>query len=105
MREAHHVATVRAAEDALRARLPAGTLMARAAAGLAAVVARLLPAVYGARVVLLVGAGDNGGDTLYAGVRLARRGARVDAVLLRPERTHAAGLAALIGAGGRVAAP
>ena len=32
-------------------------------------------APYGARVLLLVGAGDNGGDTLYAGARLARRGA------------------------------
>ena len=58
--------------------------------------------MYGARVVLLVGGGDNGGDALYAGARLARRGAGVSAVLLG-SRTHEGGLAALLGAGGRVA--
>ncbi|CAM5667778.1 Alanine racemase [Streptomyces hirsutus] len=57
--------------------------------------------VYGSRVVLLVGSGDDGGDALYAGARLARRGAGVTAVLLAPERAHAAGLAALRRAGGR----
>ncbi|MEU6749785.1 NAD(P)H-hydrate epimerase, partial [Spirillospora sp. NPDC046719] len=66
MRYAHEVGKVRAAERALMARLPDGALMQRAAAGLAAVCARVLPAVYGARVVLLVGGGDNGGDALYA---------------------------------------
>lgn len=81
---------------------PAGDLMARAAAGLAAVCVELLPATYGARIVLLVGAGHNGGDTMYAGTRLARRGARVDAVLLAPERAHAGSLAALRAAGGRI---
>ena len=41
--------------------------------------------------MLLVGSGDNGGDALYAGARLARRGARVDALLLgRPGRTRPA---------------
>ncbi|GAA4922841.1 bifunctional ADP-dependent NAD(P)H-hydrate dehydratase/NAD(P)H-hydrate epimerase [Nonomuraea thailandensis] len=84
------------------ARLPEGTLMQRAAAGLAAVCADLLGRVYGRRVVLLVGSGDNGGDALYAGERLARRGARVDAVLAG-SRTHEAGLRALLDAGGRVA--
>ena len=49
--------------------------MQRAATGLATVCLRLLPQVYGARVVLLVGSGNNGGDALYAGARLARRGA------------------------------
>lgn len=48
--------------------------MQRAAAGLAVVCAQLLGRVYGSRVVLLVGSGDNGGDALYAGARLARRG-------------------------------
>jgi len=102
VRPAHDVEQVRAAEAALMARLPQGTLMQRAAAGLAAVCAGLLDRVYGGRVVLLVGSGDNGGDALYAGARLARRGARVDAILLRPEKAHAGGLAALRGAGGRV---
>src|ERR1700756_2798480 len=76
MRNAHAVADVRAAEQALMAALPPGTLMQRAAAGLAAVCAGLLPRVYGSRVVVLAGSGDNGGDALYAGARLARRGAR-----------------------------
>ncbi|MFF5963975.1 NAD(P)H-hydrate dehydratase [Streptomyces collinus] len=103
MRTAYSVETVRTAERELMARLPEGALMQRAAAGLAAACADLLGRVYGSRVVLLVGSGDNGGDALYAGARLARRGAGVTAVLLAPERTHAAGLAALRRAGGRVA--
>ncbi|MFF1507720.1 NAD(P)H-hydrate dehydratase [Streptomyces sp. NPDC058326] len=104
MRTAHRVETVRAAEAALMDRLPPGALMARAAAGLAAACFSLLGKgrVYGARVVLLVGSGDNGGDALYAGVRLARRGAAVTAVLLG-SRAHEGGLAAFRAAGGRVA--
>jgi hydroxyethylthiazole kinase-like uncharacterized protein yjeF len=101
---AYPVAEIRAAESALMATLPPGTLMQRAAAGLAAVCADVLGGPYGARVVLLVGSGDNGGDTLYAGARLARRGARVDALLLGGDRTHAGGLAALRRAGGHVIA-
>ncbi len=84
------------------ARLPEGALMQRAAAGLAAACADVLGRVYGSRVVLLVGSGDNGGDALYAGARLARRGAGVRAVLLTPGRAHAGGLAALRRAGGSV---
>ncbi|WP_455361599.1 NAD(P)H-hydrate dehydratase [Streptomyces sp. SYSU K21746] len=103
MRTAYSVETVRAAERELMARLPEGALMQRAAAGLAAACVDLLGGrVYGSRVVLLVGAGDNGGDALYAGARLARRGAGVFAVLLAPDRAHAGGLAALRAAGGRV---
>lgn len=105
MRTAYSVETVRAAERELMARLPEGALMQRAAAGLAAACADLLGRVYGSRVVLLVGSGDNGGDALYAGARLARRGAGVTAVLLAPDRTHPEGLAALLRAGGRTAAP
>lgn len=85
--------------------LPEGTLMQRAAAGLARRAALLLDergGVYGGRVLLLVGSGDNGGDALYAGERLARRGAHVSALLLTPGRAHAAGLAALRAAGGRL---
>lgn len=89
MRTAYGVETVRAAERELMARLPDGALMQRAAAGLAVACADLLGRVYGSRVVLLVGSGDNGGDALYAGARLARRGAGVTAVLLTPERAHA----------------
>ncbi|HEX4815742.1 MAG TPA: NAD(P)H-hydrate dehydratase [Nonomuraea sp.] len=102
MRTAYTADQVRAAEQELMSRLPPGTLMQRAAAGLAAVCADLLGKVYGTRVALLVGSGDNGGDALYAGERLARRGARVSAILAG-SRTHGAGLAALLAAGGRVA--
>ncbi|MGH3355590.1 MAG: NAD(P)H-hydrate dehydratase [Nocardioidaceae bacterium] len=102
MRNAHTVEQVRAAESALMARLPEGALMQRAATGLATACADLLGGVYGARVVVLAGSGDNGGDALFAGARLARRGARVEAVLLSPDKVHAPGLAALSAAGGRV---
>jgi hydroxyethylthiazole kinase-like uncharacterized protein yjeF len=61
----------------------------------------LLGRVYGARVALLVGAGNNGGDALFAGAALARRGAAVQALLLDPDRAHAGGLTALRRAGGR----
>ena len=104
MRGVYSVAEVRAAEDELMARLPEGALMARAATGLALECVRLLERVYGRRVVLLVGAGNNGGDALYAGAALARRGAQVHAVLLAPDKAHAGGLAALERAGGRHAA-
>ncbi len=104
MRSAHHVAQVREAEDRLLASLPGGVLMQRAATGLAYAVMEFLGRVYGARVVLLVGAGNNGGDALYAGAHLARRGARVDCILLAPDKAHAGGLAALVASGGRVVA-
>jgi hydroxyethylthiazole kinase-like uncharacterized protein yjeF len=96
---------IRAAERALLSGLPAGTLMQRAATGLATVCLRLLGRGHGVRVVLLVGVGDNGGDALYAGAVLAGRGASVRAVLLDPDRAHHGGLAALRRAGGRVAGP
>jgi len=108
--DAYAVAAVRSAEAAVLAAVPEGSLMQRAAAGLAVVCARELQAreprgrrgrVTGARAVLLVGSGDNGGDALWAGARLAARGARVDALLLAPQ-VHAEGLAALRAAGGRV---
>jgi hydroxyethylthiazole kinase-like uncharacterized protein yjeF len=99
MRSAHTVAQVREAEAALLATLPDGTLMQRAAAGLAASVIDLLGGAYGRTVLLLVGSGDNGGDALYAGAMLARRGARVEAVAVG-DGLHRAGLAALLAAGG-----
>jgi len=103
MRSAYDVATVRAAEETVMARLPDGALMERAATGLADACASLMRdvglRVSGARVVLLVGSGNNGGDALYAGALLARRGARVEAILLG-SRAHEAGLAALRASGG-----
>jgi len=102
MRSAHTVDQVRAAEAALMATLPEGTLMQRAAAGVAYAVLDFLGSAYGRRVLLLVGSGDNGGDALYAGAMLARRGVAVEALLLKPGHAHVAGLRALKLAGGRV---
>ncbi|MFT4010354.1 MAG: bifunctional ADP-dependent NAD(P)H-hydrate dehydratase/NAD(P)H-hydrate epimerase [Nocardioidaceae bacterium] len=101
MRYAHTVEQVRAAEVSLLAALPEGVLMQRAAAGLAYALVDFLGSTYGRRVLLLIGSGDNGGDALYAGAMLARRGAAVDAVLLS-DRVHQRGLGALRDAGGRV---
>src|SRR5690606_22636629 len=114
MIEAWSVADVRAAEEPL---LAAGVpLMERASFALATVVARDLARrrsvalpdggrrdgrVTGARAVLLVGSGNNGGDTLHAGAYLARRGVEVLAVLAG-EHAHPGGLAALRAAGGTV---
>jgi len=96
---------IREAEKRLMAQLPEGTLMRRAAFGLARHARRMLGRTAGRRVGLLVGAGDNGGDALWAGVELRRRGAGVIAVLLDPGRAHPAGLAAFRRAGGHVAGP
>jgi hydroxyethylthiazole kinase-like uncharacterized protein yjeF len=101
MRAAHAVKDVRTAEQALMANVPDGALMQRAAAGLASVCAGLLGQVYGARVVVLAGSGDNGGDALFAAALLARRGARV-AAIAAGSRLHEAGTAALRDAGGIV---
>jgi hydroxyethylthiazole kinase-like uncharacterized protein yjeF len=101
MRAAHTAESVRTAERALMATLPGGVLMQRAAAGLASVCAGLLGAVYGGRVVVLAGSGDNGGDALYAAARLAGRGARVIAVSAG-SRLHQAAAAELTARGGRV---
>ena len=113
MRNAHAVAEVRTAESALMARLPEGALMQRAASGLAAACAGLLaraarppgtPAtrgVYGSRVVVLAGSGDNGGDALHAGARLAARGAVVTAIAAG-SRVHEGGTSALLSSGGRL---
>jgi|HubBroStandDraft_1064217.scaffolds.fasta_scaffold04425_3 hydroxyethylthiazole kinase-like uncharacterized protein yjeF len=98
---AHALDDVRSAEHSLMAKVPDGALMLRAAAGLAAVCARLLGHVYGSRVVVLAGTGDNGGDALYAAARLARRGARV-VVVSTGGRLHEGGARAVRQAGGRV---
>ncbi|HET7531293.1 MAG TPA: NAD(P)H-hydrate dehydratase, partial [Mycobacteriales bacterium] len=100
MRAAYDAATVRAAEQPLLDSLPDGTLMQRAAFALARRCAAMLTPVYGSRVVLLVGSGGNGGDAMYAGARLAARGARVDALLFT-DRPLASALEALHRAGGR----
>lgn len=105
MRYAYTVAQTRALEEAAMAVVGEGVLMQRAAYGLSIRTADLLTrtcgSVYGARVVILVGPGNNGGDALYAGQRLARRGCAVTAVAALGT-PHPAGLAALLAAGGRL---
>ncbi len=97
---------VKAAEDRLLARTPEGALMRKAAFGVATVAASMLRDLTGGtagrRVTLLVGAGNNGGDALWAGYFLRRRSVAVTAVLLTPDRAHKAGLAAFRKAGGRI---
>ncbi len=108
MREARTADHVRSAELPLLARERgfSGGLMQRAAWALAAAVRRELAAdgvrVAGASVVGLVGAGNNGGDTLHALALLAGRGVLATAVASGP--VHEGGLAALRAAGGRVLA-
>src|SRR5829696_5182456 len=103
MRGVYTAAQVRSAERVVLDRVPPGTLMRRAAFGLGIYAGRLLEtARAGRRVTLLVGAGDNGGDALWAGALLRRRGFAVTAVLLDPARAHPGGLAALVRARGRV---
>ena len=104
MISAYPGAAVRAAEKPL---LDAGlgpALMQRAAYGLYAACAREVLArrgsLYGARVTVLAGSGNNGGDALYAGARLAGRGAGITAVLTS-EAPHPEALAAFRARGGR----
>lgn len=64
--------------------LPGIALMENAARGMAEVASALLPAQ--ARVVLVCGAGNNGGDGYALGRLLANAGHRVELVALRPPR-------------------
>ena len=102
MRPVFLAETIRAAEEPLLTALP-GVLMQRAATGLASVLLGELREhgrVYGARVLLVVGSGNNGGDALYAGVRLLGRGVRGRA-WRTGSSVHAEGWAAFLAAGGR----
>lgn len=106
MVEAWTAAQIREAE---RPHLEAGEpLMRRAADGLADVVREMVRASSrsrdgrAGRVLLLVGSGNNGGDTLYAGESLARelvpQGGAVTVVPVG-SRVHEAALAAALAAG------
>ncbi|MDR1442776.1 MAG: bifunctional ADP-dependent NAD(P)H-hydrate dehydratase/NAD(P)H-hydrate epimerase [Bifidobacteriaceae bacterium] len=98
-------AQVDSAERAVMAKLPEGDLMARAAQAASNVIVRELRRrrgkAAGGSVVLLVGTGNNGGDALFAGARLAGRGVAVTAVAVG-SRIHPGGRAALEAAGGRL---
>ena len=106
MRGVYTVAQIQAAEHRAFNALVDGTLMQRAATALAyQCIARLHSdglKIYGSSIVLLVGSGSNGGDALFAGAQLARRGAVVTAVLVdTSRRCHEGGSAAFAGAGGK----
>lgn len=97
--------TAKQIRDAESPLLAAGEpLMARAAAGLAGEIESVLSARGASargRVLLLVGSGNNGGDALFAGARLAAAG---HDVVIAPvgSRMHAAGLEAAVTAGATV---
>ncbi len=106
MRRSFTTEQVLAAESVTLQRFGQQALMQRAAwavAGTALSALRGRPGrIPGKRVALLVGVGNNGGDALFAGAILARRGVGVTAILTNPARAHPGGLAALRQAGGRV---
>jgi hydroxyethylthiazole kinase-like uncharacterized protein yjeF len=106
MLTAFPVHDIRRLEEAAIAADPGRDLMQIAARALASVIIDELlhrrGSVYGARVLVLVGGGNNGGDALFAGAHCARRGAAVTAVPVIGT-PHTAGMAALRAAGGRVA--
>ena len=101
MKRAYCAADIRRVEGTYQSRgVP---LMERAAHAIAQHVFAILKdehGVYGSRVLLLVGAGDNGGDALFAGALLVSRGVQVEAFALA-EKCHPAGSAEFNRRGGR----
>ena len=120
--DAFRAEDIRQAENLVMQHTPPGSLMAQAAHGLGHAVlqelrrrrpksekssalavgigSRVVRArVAGRRAVLLVGAGNNGGDVLFAGALLAGRGVQVTALALTAD-IHDAGRSAFIRAGG-----
>lgn len=94
---------VREAEQQFPQLLADGTLMQRASMAVASecfAIFREIGGIAGRRVLLLVGSGDNGGDALFAGARMAQRGVAVYALPVYGHM-HEAGTAALRDAGGR----
>ncbi len=107
MISAFSVASIRAAEKVALARVGDDRLMRRAAFEVAQAAIEELGdtgGVSGRRVLLLVGSGNNGGDALFAGAALRRRGVAVTAILTDPSHAHPAGLAAFRARGGQVVA-
>ena len=108
MYEVFSVRQIRDAEEATGDLLASGALMQRAASGLASRLVRDLRGqtgpgrrrLRGRRVLLAVGSGNNGGDALWAAVRLLRGGVRVDA-WRTSDAAHGEGWAAFRRAGGR----
>jgi hydroxyethylthiazole kinase-like uncharacterized protein yjeF len=89
------VAEARAAE----AGAPEGVLIDRASTAVARRAIAMLDGAYGRRALVVAGPGHNGADALWAGVKLARRGAALDVVLPygEPRDAHGAEPLALLG--------
>ena len=100
MIRAYAVSSVREAEAAATAEagVQESDLMVRAADALASVASQRLGGAGGRRVVAMAGAGNNGGDALYALASLARDGA-VAVVLTMADTVHQGGLRAARQAG------
>ena len=80
-------------------------MMLRAGQAVAQAVLDRLPRAEGKQVLILVGPGNNGGDGLVAGARLAERGMQVSAYLVRPRPSPDPHAARLQEVGGRVLGP
>ena len=88
MNSLYCVARIREIEHAACATLPAGSLMQRAGQAAAKVALELLPVPHGhARVLVLAGPGNNGGDALETAHRLAHAGVQVSVLLIKPPAT------------------
>ena len=83
----YRVAELRVLEQAAQAALPPGTLMQRAGAAAAALVAARLPEGSG-RVRVICGPGNNGGDGYVCALELARHGVEVQCVALGAAATE-----------------
>ncbi|WP_373986816.1 NAD(P)H-hydrate dehydratase [Duganella sp. BuS-21] len=85
MNPLYSVAEIRAIERAAAAVLPAGALMQRAGQAAANAALDLLPfATTQARVLVLAGPGDNGGDALEAAAHISYTGAHVTLIHFAP---------------------
>lgn len=82
-----------------------GYLMQRAADAVAAEAQDLLHGTENAKILLLIGPGNNGADTIYAGARLSAKGHRVDAVIFDPSEKNLELIAREGGEGTRVLDP
>jgi hydroxyethylthiazole kinase-like uncharacterized protein yjeF len=85
MNPLYSVAEIRAIEQAAAAALPAGALMQRAGQASANAALDLLPfSTAHARVLVIAGPGDNGGDALEAAAHLSFTGAQVTVIHYAP---------------------
>lgn len=98
---------VRAAEERAFAITAPGELMQRASfalgVGCAQALQEIYGRVYGTTATVVVGPGNNGGDALYAGAYLAKRGVKVSAHCVVAGVFHAEAMNAFLASGGTVA--